>query len=145
MTVFEFCEPSTEILPPFCLFRETPEISDKIRRFVHMWQRRDEVTCPIFIAIIIVAYDVRKLPLDMTPGCLKNHISLTLICRVDYSILVNWTSPFLFFGCLMYCFHFHLFFIEIPVSKQWRPWSDAAFCSIWSVSALFAYVPKVGR
>ena len=32
--------------------------------------------------------------------------------------------------------------IDIPVSKQWRPWSDAAFCGGWSGSALFAYVPK---
>ena len=35
-------------LPSFCLFREAPEISDKIRRFVHMRQRREEVTCPIW-------------------------------------------------------------------------------------------------
>ena len=32
--------------------------------------------------------------------------------------------------------------IDIPVSKQWRPWSDAAFCGSWSGTALFAYVPK---
>ena len=28
--------------------------------------------------------------------------------------------------------------------KQWRPWSDAAFCGIWSGSALFAKVPILG-
>ena len=33
-----------------------------------------------------------------------------------------------------------LFLIEIHVSKQWRPWSDAAFWGVWSGSALFAYV-----
>ena len=27
---------------------------------------------------------------------------------------------------------FILFRIDIPVSKQWRPWSDAAFCGVWS-------------
>ena len=37
------------------------------------------------------------------------------------------------------------FSIEFPVSKQCRPWSDAVFCGIWSGSALFAYVPKMGR
>ena len=47
VTFFDFCEPSIEILPSFCLFRETPEIPDKIRRFVHLRQRREEVTCPI--------------------------------------------------------------------------------------------------
>ena len=36
VTFFDFCEPSIEILPPFFLLRETPEISDKIRKFVHI-------------------------------------------------------------------------------------------------------------
>ena len=27
------------------------------------------------------------------------------------------------------------------IGKQWRPWSDAAFCSVWSGSALFANYP----
>ena len=47
----------------------------------------------------------------------------------------------------VWCMFFILFifFIEIPVSKQCRPWSDAAFCGIWSGSALFAYVPKMRR
>ena len=35
-------------------------------------------------------------------------------------------------------FVFILFRIDVPVSKQWRPWSDAAFCGVWSGSALFA-------
>ena len=35
--------------------------------------------------------------------------------------------------------------IEIPLSKQWRPGSDAASCGVWSRSALFAYVPQKGR
>ena len=35
-----------------------------------------------------------------------------------------------------------LFLIEIPLSKQCRAWSDAAECGVWSVSALFAYVPS---
>ena len=45
MTFCDFCEPSIEILPSFCLFRETPEIPDKIRRYAA--ERREEVTCPI--------------------------------------------------------------------------------------------------
>ena len=40
-----------------------------------------------------------------------------------------------------------VFLIEFPVSKQWRPWSDAgadaAFSGVWSGSALFAYVPEM--
>ena len=42
-------------------------------------------------------------------------------------------------------FIFILFRIDIPVSKQWSPWSDAALCGVWSRSALFAYVPEMGR
>ena len=64
---------------------------------------------------------------------------LTHICLVDPSILINWTNPFSI--CLVYFFIFILFPIDIPVSRQWRPWSDAAF---WSGSALFAYVPNRG-
>ena len=41
-------------------------------------------------------------------------------------------------------FIFILFFIEIVVSKQWRPWTDAAaFCGAWSGSA--PKVPKMER
>ena len=43
-------------------------------------------------------------------------------------------------------FHFFVLFeIEISVSKQWRPWSDAALCGVWFRTALFAYVPQKGR
>ena len=44
---------------------------------------------------------------------------LTLFCLVDYTILINWASPFFFSfkGCLVYFFIFILFLIEIPVCK----------------------------
>ena len=37
------------------------------------------------------------------------------------------------------------FSIEHSVNKQWRTWSDAALCGVWSGTALFAYVPHKGR
>ena len=43
-----------------------------------------------------------------------------------------------------------LFDLDIPGKKwinfmqQWRPWSDAAFCGVWSGSALFAKYHFVG-
>ena len=37
---------------------------------------------------------------------------------VDPSI--NWTSPFLILGGLVYFFIFILFWLDIPVSKYWR-------------------------
>ena len=75
----------------------------------------------------------------------RNKFStLTHISPVDLSILnlangwVHW--------CLVYFFIFIIFLIQIPVSKQCRPWSDAVFCGVWSAafcciwtgSALFA-------
>ena len=77
---------------------------------------------------------------------------------MDFPILIHWVSPFVILGVpwvFLFIFYFILFFffffifvlfvIENPVSKQWRPWSDAALCGVWSGSALFAYVPQKGR
>ena len=45
--------------------------------------------------------------------------------------------------------YFFFIFIQIlqqnSVSRQWRPRSDAALCSVGSKFALFAYVPQKGR
>ena len=49
-----------------------------------------------------------------------NHIWL-----VDFSILIQWTSPFPVLRVSGVLFHFISFRIEIPVSKQCRPWTDA--------------------
>ena len=57
---------------------------------------------------------------------------------MDYVILMNWLSPFPTLGVSV----FMIFRIKIPASKQCRPWSDAVFCGIWSMSALFACVSK---
>ena len=32
--------------------------------------------------------------------------------------------------------------MQHSVSKQWRPCSDTVLCSVWSGSALFAFVPQ---
>ena len=56
---------------------------------------------------------------------------------MDSSILLNELVHFQFKGCLVY---FFLILLDISVSKQWRPWSDAVFCCVWSGSTLFAYV-----
>ena len=57
---------------------------------------------------------------------------LTHICLVDFSIHINWTSPFLILGVSGVLFHFYSIPKDIPVSKQWRPWLDATFCVVWS-------------
>ena len=74
---------------------------------------------------------------------------------MDFSIFTSLTSQFAILNLNRKWQHlrgvwctsliiFILFQIEIPVCKQCRPWSDTTFCSIWSGSALFAYVPKMG-
>ena len=73
---------------------------------------------------------------------LGTPVVLTHIWLMDFSIPINWMSPFQNLG--MSGVFFFFFLIKFPVSKQCRPWSDAAFCGIWSWSALFAYVPKNG-
>ena len=47
--------------------------------------------------------------------------------------------------CLVsvYCYHFCRNFWTY--SKQCRPWSDAAFCGVWSGSSLLAIDPFIGR
>ena len=54
---------------------------------------------------------------------------LTHVCVVDASILINWKSPFPILGMSGYFVNFILFLQDFPVSKQCRPWSDAAFWS----------------
>ena len=47
--------------------------------------------------------------------------SLTHLCRMEFPILNNWTSPFPFKGCWVILFIFIQILIEHSVSKQWRP------------------------
>ena len=53
-------------------------------------------------------------------------------------------SPFPDLVVSVYYSIFIPFQIEIPVSKQCRPWSSIAFGGVWSGSALFAKVQKNG-
>ena len=61
-------------------------------------------------------------------------VVLTHLSRMYFPILINWTSPLPSLGLLV-CYFF--IFIQIlkaaSASKQWRAWSDAAFCGVWSV------------
>ena len=61
---------------------------------------------------------------------------------MEFSTIINWTGPFPCKGLLGCIFSIFIqILIENSLSKQWRPWSDAALCG----SALFAYVPQKGR
>ena len=60
-----------------------------------------------------------------------------------FPILINWTGPFPILGLLGDIFFQIL--KDTSESKQWRTWSDAAFCGVWSGIALFAEVHQKGR
>ena len=64
---------------------------------------------------------------------------------MEFLIYNNWTRPFPILGLLVVFFIFIQILKETSVSKQWRTWSDSAFCGVWSSFALFADVPQKGR
>ena len=60
---------------------------------------------------------------------------------MEFPTLISWTSQFPFYGLLDGIFHLPpKFFNKISGSKQRRTGPDAAFCGVWSGSALFADV-----
>ena len=66
-------------------------------------------------------------------------------CRLNrLSHTIYWKSPISILGTYGYEIYIFLEKNGLTISKQWRPWSDAAFCSIWSGSALFASYPFKG-
>ena len=65
--------------------------------------------------------------------------SLTHLCPVDSPILLNWINLFPKLGMSsIFISIFRIFLTEIPLSKQRRPWWDAASYSVSSGSTLFA-------
>ena len=71
--------------------------------------------------------------------CLHVNTSLTLLCLVDSPILLYRIILFPKFGMSSILISiFRIFLTEILLSKQRRPWWDAASCSILSGCTLFA-------
>ena len=64
---------------------------------------------------------------------------------MNFPISISRATLFQILGVLVVNYIFIQVLIENYVSKQWWPWLDAAFCGVWSVSALFAYVPQKER
>ena len=65
-----------------------------------------------------------KIPLK---GLLEDvsPFAFTLFCRVDYPILINWTSLFQILGASGVLFHFYIIFIEIHVDPDQTPRSGS--------------------
>ena len=57
---------------------------------------------------------------------------------------IYWYSPFSILGMSGYIMYIFLKKNDWAIWRQWRPWADAAFCSIWSGSALIASYPCRG-
>ena len=66
--------------------------------------------------------------------CILNRLSHT----------IYWKSPISIFGAPSYEIYIFLEKNGRTICKQWRTRSDAAFCGVWSGSALFANYPFTG-
>ena len=78
-------------------------------------------------------FHFRGLDLILT-HCRLNRLSHTIYWKSPISILGRW-------GHQIYIF---LEKNGQTICKQRRPWADAAFCGVWSGSALFAKYPFTG-
>lgn len=59
------------------------------------------------------------------------------------SVSFGWVQLY-FSGFLVNMFTFTVFCMYIPVRQLCRHWLDAAFCCMWTGSALFSNAPKIG-
>ena len=75
-----------------------------------------------FILCGLVLFTMKSfmLSLDLFLGLMFCCCCLTLICLVDFSIFITWTSPFPVLGVSGVWFHFYSILIEISVIKQRR-------------------------
>ena len=67
-------------------------------------------------------------------NCILNRLSHT----------IYWKCPISILGTSGYEIYIFLEKNGQTICKQWRTWSDATFCGIWSGSALFAKYPFTG-
>ena len=78
----------------------------------------------------------------------SSHDTLTHFTANRLSYTIYWKSLLSILGT-MYVRLYNVYISREkgqPICKQWRPWSDAAFSGVWSVSALFAnYLLAVSR
>ena len=59
-------------------------------------------------------------------------------CRLNsLSHTIYWKSPISILGMSSYEIYIFQEKNGYTICKQWRPWSDAAFCGIWAGSTLF--------
>ena len=76
---------------------------------------------------------IREIKQDLT-HCRLNELPYTIYWKILILILGIWG----------YVIKVFLERNGWTICKQWRPWSDAAFCGVWSGSALFANYPFRG-
>ena len=72
-----------------------------------------------------------------------NHchlLELTLLCLVDLWKLDESISNFKGAWCIMFILFLTEIHVYVPVCKEWKSWSYVALLSVWSGTALFAYV-----
>ena len=87
-----------------------------------------KISCNLDISSKCVGFYRRQFLLTYRPGSF-NPSSLTHLIRMEFPTVINWTSLFSIIGLLGICCFFQILII-FSVRKQWRPWSDAAFCGV---------------
>ena len=104
--------------------------------YLEWWVSRkvlNNFQCWVLLLILVTAGPRPAVLARVTVGVscfiFSSFPSFLIFCPVDLSILINWMHPFPLLGVSGVIFN--VFGIEIPVSKQVRPWSDATFCGIW--------------
>ena len=100
-----------------------PTVHTMLSNFlVHPSAKLNKANLPLSISSTLIILNINS----CTPSGLFNHNSL------DWSIFNS--------GCLVSSYYYYV----LQEFKQWRPWSDATFCGIWSGSALFVNYPSGG-
>ena len=80
---------------------------------------------------------------DQKSMLLHQRFALThcILRRLSQPGAIYWKSPISILGTTGYEIYIFLEKNGKTIWKQWRPWSGAAFCGVWSGSALFAKYP----
>ena len=96
---------------------------------------------------ISVMQDTWHLCLHPTTSPITDQIAIKLLTHCILNRLshtIYWKSLISILGTSGYEIYIFLEKNGLTICKQWRPWSDVAFCGVWSESALFANYPFTG-
>ena len=135
-------EYSCKLFKPIFAYRQTMWTQIRLLLWVHTVCRNDfwnhkQMTKQM--TIVVIGGLRIKLKLSYNEWSVLTHCRLNELPHTIY-----WKSPVSILGMSGYVIYIFLEKNGLTICKQWRPWSDAAFCDVWSGSALFANHPFRG-